>query len=165
MTKMPYGFKKKIIRDLLERDPKRNDYELASFVGCHRTYVGYQRRALFGESNYNDTATTVSDYDEPLVLSSDMVYHASVSDTLNERHKTYGIFEDLSKVAVDIKAAVRDGLKTSGGKLASDQQEAIDMIATKIARIVNGTPDKTDHWTDIAGYATLVADRLEGRLR
>ena len=36
------------------------------------------------------------------------------------------------------------------------------MIVTKIARIVNGSPDKVDHWVDIAGYATLVADRLEG---
>jgi hypothetical protein len=36
------------------------------------------------------------------------------------------------------------------------------MIVHKISRIVNGNPDKVDHWVDIAGYATLVADRLEG---
>ena len=35
----------------------------------------------------------------------------------------------------------------------------------KLGRIINGNPDKVDHWTDIAGYAKLVADRLEGNVR
>jgi hypothetical protein len=39
------------------------------------------------------------------------------------------------------------------------------MIVHKIGRIVNGDPDVTDHWVDIAGYATLIADRLEGNAR
>jgi len=43
----------------------------------------------------------------------------------------------------------------------ADQREALDMICHKIARIVNGNPDYADSWTDIAGYATLVAERLE----
>jgi hypothetical protein len=32
----------------------------------------------------------------------------------------------------------------------------------KIGRIVNGNPDAVDHWIDIAGYAKLISDRLEG---
>jgi len=36
------------------------------------------------------------------------------------------------------------------------------MILHKIARIVNGDPDYTDSWHDIAGYAKLVEDRLNG---
>jgi hypothetical protein len=35
------------------------------------------------------------------------------------------------------------------------------MILHKIARIVNGDPNWSDSWRDIAGYATLVADRLD----
>ena len=35
------------------------------------------------------------------------------------------------------------------------------MICHKIGRIVNGDPDYADSWIDIAGYAKLVADRLE----
>jgi hypothetical protein len=46
--------------------------------------------------------------------------------------------------------------------LAADQQEALDMICHKIGRIVNGDPNYADSWVDIAGYATLVADRLAG---
>jgi hypothetical protein len=45
---------------------------------------------------------------------------------------------------------------------ADDQWEALEMIASKMSRIVNGNPDKVDNWHDIAGYATLIADRLRG---
>ncbi len=38
---------------------------------------------------------------------------------------------------------------------------ALRQIALKLARIANGDPDFPDHWRDIAGYATLVADLLE----
>lgn len=41
-----------------------------------------------------------------------------------------------------------------------DQKEALSMIFSKIARILNGDPDHIDSWHDIAGYATLVEDRL-----
>jgi hypothetical protein len=44
--------------------------------------------------------------------------------------------------------------------LRPDQKEALEMIQHKIARILNGDPDYVDSWTDIAGYSTLVADRL-----
>jgi hypothetical protein len=47
--------------------------------------------------------------------------------------------------------------------MAPDQREALDMIAHKIGRILNGDPDYSDSWRDIAGYATLVADRLDGK--
>ena len=42
-----------------------------------------------------------------------------------------------------------------------DQREALEMIQHKVARILNGDPTYTDNWIDIAGYATLVANRLE----
>jgi len=52
-----------------------------------------------------------------------------------------------------------------GKTFADDQWEALEMIVHKIGRIVNGDPDVTDHWVDIAGYATLIAERLEGNAR
>jgi hypothetical protein len=48
-----------------------------------------------------------------------------------------------------------------GCDLAQDQREALEMIAHKIARILNGDPNYSDNWIDVAGYATLVANRLE----
>lgn len=40
------------------------------------------------------------------------------------------------------------------------QREALEMIAHKIARIVNGDPGYLDNWNDLAGYAQLVAQEL-----
>ena len=37
------------------------------------------------------------------------------------------------------------------------------MIFHKIGRIINGDPDYADSWHDIAGYAQLVANRLNGK--
>ena len=39
---------------------------------------------------------------------------------------------------------------------------ALDLICNKIARIVSGDSTYHDSWIDIAGYAKLVADRLQG---
>lgn len=36
------------------------------------------------------------------------------------------------------------------------------MICHKLARIVNGDPGYSDSWRDIAGYAMLVSNRLDG---
>ena len=49
--------------------------------------------------------------------------------------------------------------------LFPDQLMSLDMIAVKISRIVNGNPSHRDSWLDIAGYAMLVADRLQGKSR
>ena len=45
--------------------------------------------------------------------------------------------------------------------MESDQEDALMMISVKISRILNGDPNYSDNWRDIAGYATLVADRLD----
>jgi hypothetical protein len=42
------------------------------------------------------------------------------------------------------------------------QDEALSMIVMKISRILTGDPNHADHWADIAGYATLIANELSG---
>jgi hypothetical protein len=39
-------------------------------------------------------------------------------------------------------------------------REALHMIAHKMGRIATGNPNIKDHWADIAGYATLIANLL-----
>jgi hypothetical protein len=39
--------------------------------------------------------------------------------------------------------------------------ESLEAIAAKIARILAGNARETDHWQDIAGYATLVVRQIE----
>jgi hypothetical protein len=88
-----------------------------------------------------------------------------VDAILNERGNTYGSFETVAGTAQDIKSLIHTALIGNPTVLDADQVEALDMIATKIARILNGNPDHVDSWIDIAGYATLVADRLKGEIR
>lgn len=89
----------------------------------------------------------------------------NVDAILNERANTYGSFETVAGTAQDIKSLIHTALIGNPTVLDADQVEALDMIATKIARILNGNPDHVDSWIDIAGYATLVADRLKGEIR
>ena len=89
----------------------------------------------------------------------------SIDRTLTERGSRYGRFIDHANVTQDLKAVVREHLNLMGKQLADDQMEALEMILHKIGRIVNGDPDYVDSWVDIAGYAKLVADRLEGNPR
>ena len=86
----------------------------------------------------------------------------TLSDTLDERGKRYGKFLTHATITQRLKDLLHHYLKAGDKSLAPDQYEALDMICHKIGRIVNGDPDYVDSWTDIAGYAQLVADRLEG---
>ena len=88
-----------------------------------------------------------------------------VDATLDARAVEYGKFIEGAEVMQMLKRVVLNALNNRDKTLAHDQAEAMDMIIHKIGRIVNGNPDVVDHWLDIAGYAKLVADRLEGRIR
>ena len=94
---------------------------------------------------------------------------AEIDETLVERGKRYGKFTGHAKVSQSIQHAIKVGFadredKMDMADLADDQREALFMIAHKIGRIVNGDPDYADSWVDIAGYAKLVSDRLEGQI-
>jgi hypothetical protein len=88
-----------------------------------------------------------------------------VDNVLDERAKDYGKFIEGAEIMQMIKRLVRNYIEERDTQLAFDQREALDMIIHKMGRIINGNPDKVDHWVDIAGYAKLVADRLEGNPR
>jgi hypothetical protein len=88
-----------------------------------------------------------------------------IDETLDERAQDYGKFKDGAALMQGIKRLLADHARVHDKTFADDQWEALEMIVHKMARIVNGNPDKVDSWVDIAGYATLVADRLEGNAR
>lgn len=85
----------------------------------------------------------------------------TVDDILDERAATYGAFMDVAALAVALRAVIRDRRQD----FMPDQEEAIGMICAKLARLTCGDPNHIDGWRDIAGYAQLVVDRLEGRVR
>ena len=86
-------------------------------------------------------------------------------ETINERAQDYGKFKDGAALMQGMKRLLADHARAHDKTFADDQWEALEMILHKIGRIVNGNPDKVDSWVDIAGYATLVADRLQGNAR
>lgn len=87
-----------------------------------------------------------------------------INEILDDRNKKYGNYIDQAAVAEHIREALRAALRHRPLPSA-DQADALHMIAVKLSRICNGDPDYADNWRDIAGYATLVADRLEGKIR
>lgn len=84
----------------------------------------------------------------------------NITDTLTERGKRYGKFESHAKLSQALKSEMEANYNWCF--LAPDQRESLEMIAHKIARILNGDPNYADSWHDIAGYASLIADRLNG---
>ena len=89
----------------------------------------------------------------------------TVDAILDSRAKDYGHFRDNARLAQALKRTLADHADEVDSLFADDQWEAIEMIVSKLSRIVNGNPDKIDNWDDIAGYAKLVADRLRGNVR
>lgn len=102
---------------------------------------------------------------QELELTGIEMYEDTVDVTLDARALDYGKFIEGAEVMQMLKRVVQNALSNRDKVLAHDQAESMDMIIHKIGRIVNGNPDVVDHWLDIAGYAKLVADRLEGRVR
>jgi transposase len=88
-----------------------------------------------------------------------------VERILNERGSKYGSFLGLSQITQRLKAVAHNFAGQNNKTFDPDQAEALDMIFTKIGRILNGDSNHIDSWIDIAGYATLVADRLQGKAR
>lgn len=82
----------------------------------------------------------------------------SIESTLAERGERYGSFEHHAQIAQDLQDVMRNA--DGWNKLAADQKQALQVIADKIARMLNGDPNYRDNWHDIVGYAKLVDDRL-----
>jgi len=82
-----------------------------------------------------------------------------INQILAERGVNYGAFHRHAEITQDIKAALRSG---KSWEICSDaQKEALDMIAHKMGRIVNGNPNYVDSWTDIVGYSKLAESHTQ----
>ena len=83
----------------------------------------------------------------------------SVGEILQQRGDRYGEYINVATTSQEIKRIIANGANITGGD--DDMSESLDMIANKIARIVNGDPYYKDSWQDIAGYAQLIVNRLD----
>ena len=90
---------------------------------------------------------------------------APLEKVLQERGSRYGTFQDHANITQTLKAIFKSKMGARWDALQDDQKEALEMIAHKLGRVLNGDPNYADSWVDIAGYAQLVADRLNGTVR
>lgn len=84
----------------------------------------------------------------------------SVANTLKQRGKRYGKFSYHSTITQALKDVMRE--TPNWENLSPAQKEALEMVAHKIGRILNGDPNYADSWHDLAGYSTLVEMIING---
>lgn len=82
---------------------------------------------------------------------------SDIKTILAERGKTHGDYGEHAEITQQIKRLMQ--VQPNWAALYNHERETLDMIAHKVGRILAGNPHFEDHWRDIAGYATLSADR------
>ena len=84
---------------------------------------------------------------------------SNIEATLEQRGSRYGSFDEHARITQNIKGAMADS--PNWQSLSPAMKEALEMLAHKAGRILNGDPNYHDSWHDIIGYTKLVADTLE----
>lgn len=82
-----------------------------------------------------------------------------VNELLSEREKTHGDFRNVAEISQILKSVLRESEKWEG--LTYIQQEALDMMCSKMGRLLSGDPRYHDHSDDIVGYAVLLRRALD----
>jgi hypothetical protein len=97
----------------------------------------------------------------PQPSSDTVVSHSAIDTILTERGTRYGPFAGHAHITQMLKDDMRGTARWH--KLTPSQAEALEMIAHKIGRILNGDPNYDDSWRDIGGYAELIVKQLNGK--
>ena len=78
---------------------------------------------------------------------------------LSNRQDTHGNFVDTARIAQKLKFVLQEEMlqrvKRQQDPLSYTQLESLDLIMTKVARMLSGDADFPEHVIDIAGYAML----------
>jgi len=82
-----------------------------------------------------------------------------VEEVLNTREKNYGPFRDVAKTTQSLKKIFYES--KNWRHLSDAHKEALEMIANKIARMLNGNHKYMDNIVDIMGYAILLKVDIE----
>lgn len=81
-----------------------------------------------------------------------------INKMLHERGSRYGAFAGHAEITQSLKRTMQASPRWA--QLNDAQREALEMVAHKIGRILNGDPNYKDSWTDIIGYTKLVEETL-----
>ena len=96
------------------------------------------------------------------------------STFLDQRKSRHGDFKIQADISQALKRLVRgeaeESFQEAGtntvvlnhwSAMSPHQQEALEMILHKVARIMAGDANYDDHWRDVGGYAFRVEETLE----
>jgi len=83
----------------------------------------------------------------------------STAEILAERRDTHGEYSDHARCTQSIMRSLMS--ERNWENLPDEMKESLHMFAHKMARVVTGSPCVADHWQDIAGYSTLIVERIE----
>lgn len=153
------------IRRYLLAHPEAKPADVAARFKVKPTYVYVIRSKMKAKENKEGFKRIDEQVQEalnkPTKPANNVSAATDVDGTLAERGKRYGTFTGHAEVTYKLKNVLREHASRMHKSFTFDQAEAMDMICHKLGRIVNGDPNYADSWVDIAGYAKLVADRLE----
>lgn len=108
-----------------------------------------------------ETAQEVQRATSPLVAEQP-IEGSGVDAVLAQRGSRYGAFTENSRIQCDLMGTFRNTPAWQEGRIEMHHEHALSLIATKLARLLSGDPNYDDNWTDIAGYATLMAKICRG---
>jgi hypothetical protein len=80
-------------------------------------------------------------------------------EILDERATTYGRYKMVSHISQSIKKTIHESPNYK--YMPVYMKESLEMIANKLARILNGDYYHIDSWRDISGYSTLAVIEIE----
>ena len=90
----------------------------------------------------------------------EQVRKKTIDATLAERQSQYGRFEDVAFITENIMSTLAKVRSNGLQDLPHTHRMALYMIASKMARIVNGDFNHLDSWHDIGGYSKLIEDLI-----
>jgi len=122
-------------------------------ISLSETLIAFLTKDAFSSGSEMTASRTIPTTERTTTKMSD------VESTLIERGSRYGSFRTHA-----IYAEAFNGIFSGSPnwhEMKPDAKESLRIIANKIGRILNGDPEYDDNWRDIAGYATLVLQRIE----
>lgn len=155
--------------------------------GCERDFDGHNSAVLVVKSGHTGETYCLSSYYAGRIVEIEalgdivIAYREPITDEqdlndcigapeadateqlITERGSRYGKFKDGAEIMQELKDVMRE--VDGWHNLTPSQREALDMIQHKIGRILNGDPTYDDSWKDIAGYATLIVNELNGEIK
>lgn len=95
------------------------------------------------------------------ITSPDASEGGEIEGVLRERGDRYGPFENHAKITQQLKDVMR--AEPGWDRLTYPQREALEMVAHKIGRMLNGDPTYEDNVVDILGYSDLMLRCMRGK--